>query len=76
MQRLLDALYDLPVDPHALNNLIGGNPDREKHRAETTRMKGLLVEWLTRVKSPHLDSFRARPLLAAPPLPKNARKQK
>jgi len=58
-----------------LNNLIGGNPDREKHRAETARMKGLLVEWLTRVKSPHLDSVRARPLLADQQLLKNALKK-
>ena len=68
----LDALYDLQTDPRELNNLIGGNPDREKHRAETARMKGLLVEWLTRVKSPHLDSVRDRPLLADQQLPKNA----
>ena len=68
----LDALYDLQTDPRELNNLIGGNPDREKHRAETARMKGLLVEWLTRVKSPHLDSVRARPFLPDRQLPKNA----
>ena len=58
----LDALYDLKNDPQELNNLIGRNPDREKYRAEATRMKGLLVEWLTRVKSPHLESVKARPL--------------
>jgi arylsulfatase A-like enzyme len=60
----LDALYDLKNDPHELNNLIGRNPDREKHHAEATRMKGLLVEWLTRVKSPHLVTVKARPVLA------------
>jgi len=58
----LDALYDLKKDPQELNNLIGRNPDREKHRADALRMKGLLVEWLTRVKSPHLESVKARPL--------------
>ena len=58
----LDALYDLKNDPHELNNLIGRNPAREKHRAEATRMRGLLVEWLTRVKSPHLGTVKARPL--------------
>ncbi len=60
----LDALYDLKSDPQEVNNLIGRNPDREKHRAEAARMKGLLVEWLTRVRSPHLDSVKARPLFA------------
>ncbi|MCU0786830.1 MAG: sulfatase-like hydrolase/transferase [Verrucomicrobia bacterium] len=58
----LDALYDLKNDPQELNNLIGRNPDREKARAEAMRMKGLLVDWLARVKSPHLESVRARPL--------------
>jgi len=58
----LDALYDLKNDPHELNNLIGLNPDREKYRADAKRMKGLLVEWLTRVKSPHLETVEARAL--------------
>jgi hypothetical protein len=60
----LDALYDLQNDPREVNNLIRRNPDKEKSRAEAERMKGLLVDWLTRVKSPQLDSVRARPLLA------------
>lgn len=72
----LDALYDLQTDPHELNNLIGHNPQREQSRAEVTRMKGLLVDWLTRVKSPHLESVRQRPLLADSLVPKNVRKQK
>ena len=58
----LDALYDLKNDPQELNNLIGRNPDREKSRAEAVRMRGLLVEWLTRVKSSHVESVKARPL--------------
>jgi hypothetical protein len=45
-----------------MNNLIGRNPDREKPRAEAIRMKCLLVEWLARVKSPHLETVKARPL--------------
>jgi arylsulfatase A-like enzyme len=60
----LDALYDLKSDPQEMNNLIGKNPDREKFRAETARMKGLLVDWLARVNSPSLDSVKARPLFA------------
>jgi len=60
----LDALYDLATDPHELNNLIGRNPDRERHRTEATRMKGLLVDWLTRVKSPLLETLEERPVIA------------
>ena len=61
----LDALYDLKDDPHEMNNLIGNNPERERVRQEVTRMKGLLIDWLTRVNSPHLESVRARPVFAA-----------
>ena len=60
----LDALYDLQNDPHELNNLIGRNPRAEQYRTEVVRMKGLLVEWLTRVQSPNLESVKARPLFA------------
>ena len=60
----LDALYDLKNDPQELNNLIGRNPDREKHRADAMRLKALLVDWLTRVKSPHLETVKARPLFS------------
>ena len=63
----LDALYDLQTDPQEVNNLIGNNPDKERHRVEVERMKGLLIEWLTRVKSPHLESVRARPVFAVAP---------
>ncbi len=56
----LDALYDLKNDPEEVNNFIGKNPEHEKYRAEAERMKGLLVEWLTRVQSPSLESVKAR----------------
>jgi arylsulfatase A-like enzyme len=58
----LDALYDLENDPQEVNNLIGRNPDREKYRTETTRMKELLIRYLERVKSPNLGSVKDRPL--------------
>jgi hypothetical protein len=56
----------LQNDPHELNNLIGRNPRAEQYRPQVARMKKLLVEWLTRVKSPDLESVKARPLLATP----------
>ena len=71
----LDALYDLQTDPQELTNLIGANPDKEKHRAEAGRMKGLLIGWLTRVKSPHLESVSQRPLFADGQPLKNVPKQ-
>jgi arylsulfatase A-like enzyme len=59
----LDALYDLKSDPPELTNLIGSNPDRERYRAQAERMKGFLVAWLERTKSPNLEQVKARPLL-------------
>jgi arylsulfatase A-like enzyme len=58
----LDALYDLQIDPEELNNLIGRNPDRHKYHEETARMKGLLLDWMAKVKSPRLAGVQARPL--------------
>jgi arylsulfatase A-like enzyme len=73
----LDALYDLQTDPGEMVNLIGGNPEKEQYQAEAMRMKSLLVAWLKRVKSPHLDTVLARPLLADIRSPqKNVRGQK
>ena len=66
----LDGLYDLQADPQEVANLIGRNPEWEKHRLEAERMKGLLVGWLARVKSPFLESVKARPIARQAELPK------
>ena len=70
----LDALYDLKNDPNEITNLIGINPDREKHRAEAERMKNLLVAWLTRIKSPYLEGVKARPVIGAGETPRTPRR--
>ncbi len=56
----LDVLYDLKNDRQELNNLIDRDPDRRRYRAYAARIKGLLVEWLTCVKSPHPETVNAR----------------
>jgi hypothetical protein len=56
----LDALYDLQDDPNELHNLLADKLECEKHRGEAERLKGLLVSWLQRIKSPYLDSVKAR----------------
>ena len=59
----LDALYDLKTDPHEVMNLIGGNPDRRKHKAEADRLKAMLLEWMENVDDPNLESVRIRPVI-------------
>ncbi len=57
------ALYDLENDPHELTNLLGYNPDRDQHRAVAEEMKGRLVQWLKKVKSPYLEQVEQRPVI-------------
>ena len=59
----LDALYDLKDDPQELTNLIGNNPQREQHRAQAERMKGLLVAWLERIKAPSAAQANAHQVM-------------
>lgn len=66
----LDGLYDLQTDPQEVTNLIGRNPGWEKHRHDAERMKGLLLGWLSSVKSPFLESVKARPVAGQLDLPK------
>ncbi len=70
----MDALYDLRNDSNEIHNLIGGNPDREKYRAEAERMKHCLVAWLERVKSPCLEGVKARPVIGAGDAPRTQRR--
>ena len=56
------ALYDLENDPHELTNLLGYHPDREQHRTVAEKMKGRLVGWLKKVKSPYLEQVQQRPV--------------
>ena len=58
--RSIDALYDLKSDPNELRNLLADSVEWEQHRIEAERLKGLLVGWLHRVNSPHLESVTTR----------------
>ena len=60
--RSLDALYDLKSDTLEMQNLLGASGDWQSHRGEAERLKGLLVDWLARMKSPSAESVKARPI--------------
>ncbi len=58
--KVMNVLYDLENDPHEVNNLLGKNPDRERHVQQGEAMRALLIEWLRQVDSPHLEEVRSR----------------
>ena len=59
---IVDALYNLETDPHEMNNLIGKNPQQEKHLPQAEKLKIKLVSWLKKTNSPHLKGVQARKL--------------
>jgi len=58
--KIMNVLYDLKRDPHEMNNLLGRNPDKKRHAAQGEKMKALLVEWLEKVDSPHVEEVKKR----------------
>ncbi|MDR3403735.1 MAG: sulfatase-like hydrolase/transferase [Chthoniobacter sp.] len=60
--RARDGLFDLQSDPNELKNLLATESDRAANKEVATRLKQSLVDWLEKVKSPHLEEVRARPL--------------
>ena len=59
--RVMNVLYDLENDPYEMHNLLGSNPDAKTYEEQAEYMKSLLVSWLEKVNSPHLDSVKKRP---------------
>ena len=60
--RARDGLFDLQTDPNELKNLLANEADRTANKEVAERLKQSLVDWLERVKSPHLEEVRARPV--------------
>lgn len=58
--KVTNVLYDLEKDPHEMNNLLGKNPDRQRYVRQGEKKKALLIEWLEKVDSPHLEEVRNR----------------
>ena len=62
--KVMNVLYDLKNDPLEMNNLLGKNPKAEKSRKQAEYMKTLLVQWLEKTSSPHLDEVKKRDAVA------------
>lgn len=57
----LPAMYNLKDDSHEMTNLIGPRYlNRGKHLPLARYLKTLLLQWCSRVNSPHLEQIRAR----------------
>ncbi len=58
--KVMNVLYDLKNDPYEMNNLLGKNPDRQRYVKQGEKMKALLIQWLKKVNSPHLEEVKKR----------------
>ena len=73
---VMNVLYDLKNDPHEMNNLLGKNPQAEKHRAQAEQMKEHLVQWLKKTESPHLEEVEKRDAVKTPVVDSKKKRKK
>ena len=63
----VEVLYDLKNDPYELDNLLGTNPEREKHAKQAEELRSTLVEYLNDINSPIVSGISKRDLIKANP---------
>ncbi|MHC4248757.1 MAG: sulfatase-like hydrolase/transferase [Planctomycetota bacterium] len=59
--KIIDCLFNLQDDPHEMQNLIGRNPDKARHRDVAERMKKLLLGYMEEVRHPKIDEVARKP---------------
>jgi arylsulfatase A-like enzyme len=60
--KVINAMYNLNKDPHEMNNLLGTNPNRQRHVAKAEALRHCLLEWLKKNKSKHYQGVKDREL--------------
>lgn len=60
---VLNAMYDLNTDPHEMHNLLGNNPDRQRHAAKAEELRSDLLRWLKKNNSIHCEGVQRRKLV-------------
>ena len=55
----MDMLYNIEEDPHELNNLLGANPDREKHLPKAREIRKAMLDRMEQIKHPYLEKLAA-----------------
>ncbi|NDP26797.1 MAG: sulfatase-like hydrolase/transferase [Flavobacterium sp.] len=61
--KVINAMYNLKKDPNEMNNLLGGNPDKQKYLEKAEDLRKSLIEWLTKNKSSHIEGVQKRKLI-------------
>ena len=59
----VEVLYDLKSDPNEMNNLLGSNPERLKHKETAEELRSKLVAYLNEKNSPIADGVENRILI-------------
>jgi arylsulfatase A-like enzyme len=59
----VEVLYDLKNDPTEMNNLLGLNPERLKHKETAVELRSKLVAYLRDTNSPIADGVENRVLI-------------
>jgi arylsulfatase A-like enzyme len=60
--KVINAMYDLNSDPYEMNNLLGSNPESDRHKEKAEELRGYLLEWLERTDSKHYNGVQNRQL--------------
>jgi len=60
---VLNAMYNLNDDPYEMNNLLGNNPQKQKHAKKAEELRKYLLEWLKKNNSSHFEGVKARKLV-------------
>lgn len=53
----MDLLYDLEKDPHELDNLLGKNPNRQKHVSRAKDIRKEMLTWMDHIHHPFRDKL-------------------
>lgn len=59
----VEVLFDLKNDPHEMNNLLGTNPERFKHREIAEELRSKLVGYLNDINYPLAEGVEQRILI-------------
>lgn len=60
---VINAMYNLNIDPHEMNNLLGKNPNRTDYKGKAEELRASLLEWLKKNNSKRYNGVKERKLI-------------